>query len=184
MASINTALVSNINVDKWLLHQRSSCPTCGSAAYTSVDEEEGPPQLDQAKYIAVEPKAPSLKKKKGKKKKEAAAPVSNQIMVVGQAQTTDTPRQQSRMIRNPIHSLAGMRLPPLPNAGIPSAAEPLLIISPTSSTRATDIPRSTGPFVKRQSSQMGRKTFGLPPIPLTRAVTERVVDICIQGHSK
>jgi hypothetical protein len=105
-------------------------------------------------------------------------------MVVGQAQGNGSARQSIHMNHNHIPSLAGMRLPPLPNAGIPSAAEPLLIVSASNRSIPLETSRSSGPFVKRQSSQIGRKTFGLPPIPLTRTVTERVVDISIRGHNK
>jgi len=58
-------------IDKWLLHTRSTCPVCGLAAYSSInnnDNENSKPNMESKIYKANV--YPDLEKKKNKKKKK------------------------------------------------------------------------------------------------------------------
>jgi len=65
-------------IDKWLLHTRSTCPVCGLAAYSSInneDDENTKPNIESKIYKANV--YPELEKKKNKKRKKEIKNESN-----------------------------------------------------------------------------------------------------------
>ena len=74
-------------IDRWLLRQRTTCPTCGLASYTAIgnDEEEDDTEIceEEAKYTAKHYNIPKKIKKKPKKDTLAKTVTNDAIEIIG-----------------------------------------------------------------------------------------------------
>jgi hypothetical protein len=165
-------------IDRWLLNQRSTCPTCGSAAYSSIDLETdtGPPDLNSSRYRSLEIKKPQ-RKKKGKKPETKATIISEEIdlMISGiSSGLVRLPPIRSKRKGNTVAPAAD--IPPVDrlNSQNKSRFEVASIgISLLEFGNTKAKPRD---IIKRKvSSQQGCKTFGLPPLKID--IPKKSVDV-------
>lgn len=142
MGFTKIALVRVIKLDRWLLNQRCTCPTCGSAAYTSLDGDGIVTPDINTKYLPVSMpvKARRLKQKEPKLK-DKEIPPKQQLSITG------------------IYALPS-RLPPI-QFPIAHAAEKQASDTIINTTKKND---NFTKSRRKVSSQEGRKTWGLPPL--------------------
>ncbi|KAJ3272762.1 E3 ubiquitin-protein ligase Zswim2 [Terramyces sp. JEL0728] len=155
-------------IDRWLLHSRANCPTCGSAAYFSAGEEIGlAPNLDNSTYHAAQTISNATARKKRREKKEnrvtktsLSDPGSWNLQVVGS---------------NSILEQLGGSQPAI----IPAAAESASIKREKASPYT--LGRKYRSESKKQSSLKGKKTLGLPPIPAARKVEKEEINLLVDS---
>jgi hypothetical protein len=139
-------------IDKWLLHQRSTCPSCGSAAYTCLDPENGgPPDMEKASYVAAKQQYgivnPKARQKRRQKKKQVPDILNTRmatLMITG-----------SEALHRPV------RLPPIQNNSVLEMA-PAAESTPLAIGNVT--PSKNSCIIKRKPSSIVRKLCRLPPI--------------------
>ncbi|KAJ3321190.1 E3 ubiquitin-protein ligase Zswim2 [Boothiomyces sp. JEL0866] len=150
-------------IDRWLLHSRSNCPTCGSAAYYAVDEEDSsqPPNLNSSNYIATVAASNNLARKKRREtKKELAKPIKEPqfqggLQIIGSNAISDY-------------------------SGIPAAAESDQIQRDPLIIRPSKI-KLDRKNKRKQSSLTGKKTLGLPPITTPRRIEKKEINLLIDS---
>ena len=165
-------------IDKWLIHSRSTCPTCGSAAYSSLGNE------DDEMFVATPMDAKYQPKKKEKRKEKKVAKKTNdslqlqetpnQLMITGLGSTTSTTTTSTRAPSQPRRvTNRSIILPPLPTTthslslpflNIASAAEDLVLgnIQRTINQSQAESGPSQPVPKRKESSLKGSSTFGRP----------------------
>ncbi|KAJ2996132.1 E3 ubiquitin-protein ligase Zswim2 [Globomyces sp. JEL0801] len=158
--------------DRWLLHQRSTCPTCGLAAYTNIHSdgvEEEQPLVDAAKYKACSPISNSI----ARKKRRAIQNKKNGIHLSLSDSMSDLLITGSELFGKPTNtnldpSRINLRKPKLAKLPPISRSLPNLMDSQEHSQR--DMFWSNPAFssqlninTKKQSSHVGCSSLGLPP---------------------
>jgi hypothetical protein len=152
-------------IDRWLLQVRSTCPTCNSPAYSSIDTtaESSIINLESGEYLAAASAVKTKRLKQKPKSKELpplAAPIAPPLLsVVGNRSTSGTVPLPMPVMFKPKSSKKktglmrhGIRLAPLPEtAGMTASAD--LFIGGGSEMATTK-------FKKREAVYYG--TFGKP----------------------
>ncbi|KAI8894774.1 hypothetical protein BC833DRAFT_555592 [Globomyces pollinis-pini] len=159
-------------IDRWLLHQQSTCPTCGLAAYTNIHSdgvEEEQPLVDVAKYKACSPISNSI----ARKKRRAIQNKKNGIHLSLSDSMSDLLITGSELFGKPTNtnldpSRINLRKPKLAKLPPISRSLPNLMDSQEHSQR--DMFWSNPAFssqlninTKKQSSHVGCSSLGLPP---------------------
>ncbi|KAJ3362135.1 E3 ubiquitin-protein ligase Zswim2 [Kappamyces sp. JEL0680] len=171
------------NLDRWLMHSRATCPSCGVAAFTSlVQEDEGAPSSNSATYVAAAPQYPSVSKIRRKRAKPAPpqtrAPEPILFIAGSDAFSHSASPGLIPLLRSQGPIRHPISLPPLttrrPEADFALAAEALCISGARSLPLATAQPTAKRPArhlpgeAKRLGSLAGKSSFGLPPVPTPR----------------
>jgi hypothetical protein len=151
-------------IDRWLLNTRSTCPSCGIAAYTAIDGDEQNCIASPSQFKSKEKKKGNKSCKKKQEKMEAGAEPFLEIRGRDgiSSSTSSLPRLQNSESKRRL-------LPPLTRTSleIAQAAESIILQSPSWRPQEHSI---SFPLQKKDSGKLdGKRTFGLPP-PVLRPI--------------
>ncbi|KAJ3218082.1 E3 ubiquitin-protein ligase Zswim2 [Dinochytrium kinnereticum] len=143
-------------IDRWLIQQRATCPTCGTAAYLSLDnsaEDDGP--RDVANYIRTLPDPMKPKKSGGRRKKNSGS----RKVQSSEKEKISSPRD---MVPPGAMAVFGTRQIGLPRIGLSGSLVGKSNEFPLSNT--LDVPPPS--FQMRETESRAQRNIVISPLPI------------------